>query len=106
MAQLNKKINSLEDELHKASLSLQATQNEVKNITSKMNNKEDEYRKKIIGLETELAEKHIEFRDSQTKSNSEWEREKSNLMKELEEQDKTMRDQQQESKFRIDQLEN
>jgi hypothetical protein len=48
----------------------------------------------------------MEFKDSHTKSTSEWEREKSNLMKELEEQDKTMRDLQQESKFRIDQLEN
>ena len=71
-----------------------------------MNNKEEEFRKKIISLETEIAEKQIEFKDSHTKSNSEWEREKSNLMKELEGQDKTLRDHQQESKFRIDQLEN
>lgn len=55
IAQLNKKINSLEDELHKASLQLQATHNEVKNITGKMCNKEEEYRKKIISLETEIA---------------------------------------------------
>lgn len=46
----------------------------------------------------------MEFKDSQAKSVSEWEREKAQLMKELEEQDKTMRDQQQEAKFRIDQL--
>ena len=71
-----------------------------------MNNKEEEFRKKIISLETEIAEKQIEFKDSHTKSNSEWEREKSNLMKELEGQDKTLRDHQQESMFRIDQLEN
>ncbi len=55
IAQLNKRLNSIEDELHRTSLQLQFTQNEVKNVTSKMNNKEDEYRKKIITLETEIA---------------------------------------------------
>lgn len=37
---MNKKINSLEDELHRTSLQLQATQNELKNNTSKMTHKE------------------------------------------------------------------
>lgn len=46
----------------------------------------------------------MEFKDSQTKSVLESEREKAQLMKELEEQDKAMRDQQLEAKFRIDQL--
>ena len=37
----------------------------------------------------------MQYKDSQSKSSSEWEREKSNLMKELEDLDKVMRDQQQ-----------
>ncbi len=48
-----------------------------------MNTKDEEYRKKIITLETEIADKHLESKDSQAKSTAEWEREKSNLIKEL-----------------------
>ncbi len=47
---MTRKVAELEDDLHKSSLALQSTQNEVKNITSKMNTKDEEYRKKIITL--------------------------------------------------------
>lgn len=37
-----------------------------------MINKEEEYRKKIITLETEIADKHMESKDNQLKSAAEW----------------------------------
>jgi chromosome segregation ATPase len=100
-----KRISELEDEKQRLSLELKAVQNDVKNTSNKLLSKEEEYRKKILSLEATIETKDIELATNSQQMSADLEREKANLTKELQNQDEAMRNIEQESKFRIDQLE-